>query len=332
MNYKIGSKGRAVTEIQGFLRQKGFWPTNQVLTEYFGETTEKYVKLFQSSVGLKPDGIVGDNTYNALLRGTDAGDAVERELLKISDKNYKDTDRKLHILSPYKTKLGLEIRREYLDTDQYVRDFPKLKKKYFYIHHTAGWSDASAVANAWNADKLGRICTQYNISGSDIYGRQISDGKVVECFGNDFNGWHLGSVHSHQMHKEAVGVELCNFGYLKLVNGEYITYTGAKVIPSEVCDLGKNFRGHRYWHKYSKKQIESLRLLMHHVRDVHGIDIAKGLPELLRSGVDPFVAFEYYLEVSQGKKIGTWTHTNVRKDKFDCFPQPELVAMLKAFS
>ena len=29
------------------------------------------------------------------------------------------------------------------------------------------------------------------------------------------------------------------------------------------------------------------------------------------------------------RQFGLWSHTNVRKDKFDCFPQPELVKMLK---
>ena len=29
-------------------------------------------------------------------------------------------------------------------------------------------------------------------------------------------------------------------------------------------------------------------------------------------------------------KPGVWTHTNVRKDKFDCSPQDNLIAMIKS--
>ena len=43
----------------------------------------------------------------------------------------------------------------------------------------------------------------------------------------------------------------------------------------------------------------------------------------------PKDAFEFNADAYNAKKHGLWTHTNVRKDKFDCFPQPELVDMLK---
>ena len=42
-------------------------------------------------------------------------------------------------------------------------------------------------------------------------------------------------------------------------------------------------------------------------------------------GVD---AFDYHAEAFYGKVKGMWTHANVRKDKFDLFPQPNLIDML----
>ena len=38
-------------------------------------------------------------------------------------------------------------------------------------------------------------------------------------------------------------------------------------------------------------------------------------------------AFDYNAQCIAGYE-GLWTHTNVRKDKFDCFPQPELREMI----
>ena len=59
------------------------------------------------------------------------------------------------------------------------------------------------------------------------------------------------------------------------------------------------------------------------------MDLKNGLPKLLKEGVHPKDAFEFNLDAYNAKQFGLWTHTNVRKDKFDCFPQPELVEMLK---
>ena len=46
-------------------------------------------------------------------------------------------------------------------------------------------------------------------------------------------------------------------------------------------------------------------------------------------GVDFYgVGFEFNEDAFYGKIKGMWTHTNTRKDKFDMFPQQELLDML----
>jgi hypothetical protein len=60
----FGSTGEAVIKLQQRLRDKGFSPG--AIDGDFGENTEAAVKAFQSSVGLKADGIVGSNTRVAL--------------------------------------------------------------------------------------------------------------------------------------------------------------------------------------------------------------------------------------------------------------------------
>jgi hypothetical protein len=44
------------------------------------------------------------------------------------------------------------------------------------------------------------------------------------------------------MHKNSIGIEVCNFGYV--VNGK--TYAGATVEESQIVELSKPFRGHNY--------------------------------------------------------------------------------------
>jgi len=232
--------------------------------------------------------------------------------------------------SQYTTKDGLVIERQYLDKDEYVRDYGKIEPLGFFLHHTAGWDNPYNTVSMWNKDKRGRVATQYVIGGSNVKGKTKHDGVVVECFPNNYLGWHLGKVGKFSISKLSGGVELCNFGYVTKKGDKYYTYVNTEVKPEYVCDLGYKFRGHQYWHAYTNKQIESLRLLILHLRDIYPkMDLVNGLPKLLKEGVHPKDAFEFNTDAYNAKQFGLWTHTNVRKDKFDCFPQPELIEMLK---
>ena len=278
----------------------------------FGPGTEAAVKKFQKENGLGVDGIVGSKTWEAIGIDTDSikGEVYETE---------------------YTTKDGLVIDREYLDKDEYVRDYGKIEPLGFFIHHTAGWDNPYKTVKSWNNDKRGRVATQYVIGGTNVKGKEAKhDGVVVECFPNNYLGWHLGKVGKFAISKFSGGVELNNFGYLKKKDGKFYTYVNTEVKPEFVCDLGYKFRGFQYWHAYSDKQIESLRLLILHLKDIYPkMDLVNGLPKLLKEGVHPKDAFEFNSNAYNAKQFGLWTHTNVRKDKFDCFPQPELVEMLK---
>lgn len=56
------------------------------------------------------------------------------------------------------------------------------------------------------------------------------------------------------------------------------------------------------------------------------IDIKLGLvSEIKEKGVK---AFEFNEDAYYGRIKGMWSHTNVRKDKVDMFPQKELIDML----
>ena len=302
MLLKRGSKGSHVKELQTALELSA--------DGIFGADTELAVRRFQSENGLTADGIVGTKTWEAIGIDTDTEAAAEE--------------------SQYTTKDGLVIDRQYLDKDEYVRDYGKIEPLGFFLHHTAGWDNPYNTVSQWNKDKRGRVATQYCIGGSNVKGKTKHDGVVVECFPNNYLGWHLGKVGSFKISKLSGGVELNNFGYLKKKGDKYYTYVNTEVKPEYVCDLGYKFRGHQYWHAYTDKQIESLRLLILHLRDIYPkMDLVNGLPKLLKEGVHPKDAFEFNADAYNAKQFGLWTHTNVRKDKFDCFPQPELVEMLK---
>jgi len=314
---KKGSRGDDVKRLQEAL---------QISADgIFGPGTEAKVKEFQNKQGLTADGIVGRKTWEALQI-----DDIDTDQHGSAWDAATDRDDKLEYLGSYTTEDGLEIDRAYLDGDEFVRDYGKINPKGFFIHHTAGWSNPYNTINSWNRDKRGRVATQYCIGGSDIRGRESKDGVVVECFPDNYLGWHLGKVGKFAISKMSGGVELNNFGYLKEKDGKFYNYVNREVTEEYICDLGYEFRGFRYWHSYTEKQIESLRLLILHLKRIYpSMDLENGLPKLLKEGVHPKDAFEFNEDAYYARQFGLWTHTNVRKDKFDCFPQKELVEMLK---
>lgn len=294
----------------------------------FGPNTERHVIEFQRKNNLTVDGIVGRQTWETLGLDTDQLNIIITHPDCLIDNGKYETDD------------GLTIHKHHLDRNEYVTEYGKVDVKGFFIHHTAGWDNPFNQVDIWNTDDRGRISTQYVIGGTNIRGNHKYDGDVVECFPDGYLGWHLGLGRTN-IHIHSGGVELCNFGYLYEKDGDFYPWVAKvnnkwrhnyhiyKVDPEFVCDLGYNFRGHRYYHSYSDNQIESLRLLILHVRKIYpNIDFNNGIIKMLKDGVDPKIAFEYNDKAT--KEFGFWSHTNVaRSGKWDCYPHPKLVEMLK---
>lgn len=320
---KKGDTGSEVKEVQQML--------GVTADGIFGSGTEDSVKDFQTDNGLVADGIVGPKTYETLVNQS-MGVDIDTDRTDFDDSD--DRDDKLNYLGSYITEDGLEIDKAYLDGNEYVKDYGKIDPENFFIHHTAGWNNPYNTINSWNKDDRGRVATQYCIGGTSVkvgsYGDDKYNGQVVECFPDNYIGWHLGKVGNFDMSKYSSAVEINNFGYVTKKNGKYYNYVNAEIPESMVCDLGYEFKGYQYWHEYTDEQIESLRLLIKHAKKIYpDIDMSAGLPQLLKDGVHPKDAFGFNDDAYNGRVKGLWTHTNVRKGKYDCYPCPKLVEMLK---
>lgn len=290
MILKNGSKGKEVKELQEFLGIH--------MDGVFGPGTERHVKKWQADNNLSVDGIVGPATWDAMgLASTDDSEKV------------------------YTTENGLVINRYFLPIGEYKTG--PTKKEYVFLHHTAGWNNPYRTINHWGRDSRGAVATEFVLGGPSIKGNDDThDGVMVQAFPEGGYGWHLGKNGSQYMHTHSVGIEVNNFGYIK--NGK--TYAGTKADPGQLVKLDKPFRGFDTWHAYSEDQIEALRKWILWIGERDSIDIRKGLPELVKQkGAD---AFEWNEDAYYGKVKGLWTHTNTRKDKFDMFPQQELLDML----
>lgn len=287
---KLGSKGKEVEDLQKYLKIK--------VDGDFGPKTEEAVKKFQKENKLTADGVVGEKTWNAMGFGI-------------------TTDLQETTLSSEK----LIINQKFLDKDEYLQG--PTKKEYLFLHHTAGGNNPYQVITMWNNDTRGRIGTEFVLGGQSVFnGNETHDGVIVQAFPEGCYGWHLGDNGSQHMHSHSVGIEVCNFGQIK--NG--LTYTGQKADPKQIVELKQPFRGYKFWHRYSDKQIETLRSLILHIANRDNIDIRKGLIEEIKN--KGALGFEFNSDAYYGRVKGMWTHTNTRKDKFDMFPQQELIDML----
>ena len=289
MAIKKGSKGNEVKQIQLALGLK--------VDGVFGIQTENAVKIFQKENGLFPDGVVGKKTLDAL------------------NINF-DTD--LTIIS----NMGLDIDEYHLPMGEYLNG--DYKNDYIILHHTAGGANPISVVDCWSRDTLGKVATEFIVGGQNCNtGNTKYDGQIVRAFPEGCQGYHIGSSGSSYMNTHSVGIEMCNFGY---VNGGK-TYTGANVNPEQIVTLNSPYKGYLHWHKYSDEQLNAVRELLLYISNRDNIDLHEGLYKWIKAeGV--FKAFDYHVDAYKGNVKGLLTHTNIRKDKFDCSPQPNLVDMI----
>ncbi|MEO5995954.1 MAG: N-acetylmuramoyl-L-alanine amidase [Chitinophagaceae bacterium] len=230
--------------------------------------------------------------------------------------------------------MSLQITDKILERGEYVEE--KTMKNTIYLHHTAGSHRADWTIDGWNKDRSTtksriRVATAFVIGGPDRGGgnKDGMDGIIFRAYNEDFWASHLGlkTANNDKLNRQSIGIEICNYGPItKTTSGKYINYVNSEMTPSEVCDLGYMFRGFRHHHRYSTKQIEALKQLLLFLRDKYKIDLKQGLVE----GLDEpnGTGFEMNNEALSGKP-GVWSHSSVRKDKFDIHPQIELAAMLK---
>ena len=189
-------------------------------------------------------------------------------------------------------------------------------KNQIYLHHTAGNGNAEAVSRYWNGTS-DRVATAFVVG---------QDGLIVQCFSSKHWAWHLGiskaefkgqGAKYQNLDKASVGIEVCNWGYLKEKDGKFYNYVNTRVPESMVTTLDKPFKGFKHWYKYTDAQIESTRQLLVYLCDTYNI------PKEYRAQI-----FSLDKEAFKGTP-GIYTHNSVRKDKSDIYPCPRMIQMLE---
>lgn len=290
---KLGDKGAEVTEVQKLLSMLGY---DLVIDGNFGDRTDRSLKAFQKKSGLTVDGVAGPKTVEALKAAQ------------------KKTSKEETTTPPAKDYGTLVIDKSHpLQASQYLKQTTAKNK--IFIHFTAGGPSAENVINFWGSDEV-RVATAYVIDGNTA--------KVYECFDPDYWSFHLGIKGTNgALDKTSIGIEICAWGPITEKDGKFYTYTGKEMPEDKIYKLDKPFRGYKYFHSLTDAQFQSLELLVDWLISKYKIPVQKSFDESW---------FEFQKDVVDKNTPGIWTHTTVRKDKSDMYPDKRLIDMLNRFA
>jgi hypothetical protein len=229
----------------------------------------------------------------------------------------------------------LKIVDKILSDGEYFKEV--FEKETLWLHHTAGSHRPDYSIDGWQHDtnksggKLPVACP-YVIGGISTTDRNADfDGVIYRAHDDKYWAYHLGldATNNNYVHQRAVSIEICNYGPLtKTKDGIFLNYVNRPVPSDMVGTLTVPFRGFTYFHLYTDKQLAALKELI--------LDIATRHPKInLKAGLRLFLNLGAgALEINQGALKGVpgiWSHTNVRKDKFDIWPQPQIIDLIKTF-
>lgn len=290
----LGDKGPEVSQLQKYLSMLGY---DLVIDGNFGNKTLRSLKAFQKKYGLAVDGLAGPQTFSALKAAQKRTSKEEKEV-KFTGKNYGDLNVDINHNQP---------------AEQYLKQTTEKDK--IFIHYTVSGPDAKSVLKYWDGNSE-RVSTAFVISG-----RGSEDGKVYEAFNPDYWSFHLGVKGTKgKLDKSSVGIEICAWGKLDKKGEKFYNAYGGEVPLSEVYTLKDAWRGNTYFHAYSEKQLESLEKLLLWIIDEYKVPVQNIV-------FDKNWA-EYNEKVISDKSPGIWTHTNVRLDKQDTYPDQRIFDML----
>lgn len=323
---KLRMQGEDVTFLQTKLKEHGFF--NERIDGNFGQNTLVAVGNFQIAAGLKADGLVGSLTWNKLKNWGNKPVEIKKSEIKEIDIPHNVS---------HHGQDGFKIYDFLLNDDEYIKQ--ETRKETIWLHHTAGGSRPDWTIGGWEKDfqkdeqgnpildeqgnpKVIKVATSYVIGRkSSSTGDTLWDGKVLKAFEDRFWAYHLGiNKYNKELNSMSIGIEICNYGPLTLKNGQFFNYVNKPILESEVVELETPFRGFKYWEKYTDSQIDSTRKLILYLSSKWEITIQKGIYN------------RDWFDYNDGwfSNGGLRSHTQVRKDKFDIFPQKEMIQMLNS--
>jgi hypothetical protein len=200
--------------------------------------------------------------------------------------------------------------------DQYVAT--RTRKSQIVLHHTVSGAGVKGDVNHWASSKA-RVATSVIID---------REGVIHQCFSTRYWAHHLGvktgfireqgtAKSNLELNQASIGIELDSYGGLVKKGQKFYTVYGNEIAKSKVVEYKEEFRGYKYYEKYTDKQLKTMKDLIEYLCDKYSIPSDFKLE-----------SFNVSKDALNGVP-GIYSHTSYRSDKSDVHPQEELIAILK---
>jgi len=173
------------------------------------------------------------------------------------------------------------------------------KKKSICLHFTVGYilSDIAALSK-----------NDSHISVSYVVDRS---GNIYELFPDNFWSYHLGNGAiggNTAMSKQSIGIEISNYGPLSEKDGNMVDTYGNTYCTTWETNYyeRKDYRGKSAFATMPSTQVNAVATLIQYLSEKHSIPMTFSCTDDVFKSADEALSFE-----------GIFTHSNVRKDKFD---------------
>jgi hypothetical protein len=297
---KLGDTGDDILLLQTKLKEFGYFIDK--ISGYYNQNTLMSVSNFQKDQLLKTTGEVDMQTWDRITN--------------FNSSKKKDSDIENQILTV--TNNGLKIYNISEDVDFYEEE---TLKDIIVISNSGSCYSPNLVNNYWKP-----IYQEFNNllkrSSHFIIGRTINyDGIVIRTFDDRYWSYPFYTKNA----KNIISIEISNFGPLVLIDDVFYNLTGNKVSSDEVIEI--DFLGYNYYHKYTDKQIDSLRKLLIYLQLKHGIQIQRSSYD--ENGIIPYYNNDWFYNIDLETK-GIKNRNNYINSLFGLTPQKEIIDMLNS--
>jgi len=241
---KKGSKGHQAALCQRMLNEKGY--VIKVDAD-FGPSTEAVVKNFQKDNGLTDDGIVGQKTWEPLLKLPNFCNDEEKFIIHNGKKNLIRWNRV--VLWDEPGGLIAEPGRFYNNSGKEER------KPTLFVNHWDVCLSAESCADVLNKRKVSvHFCLD-------------ADGTIYQLLDTQHGAWHAGF---NTINRNSIGVEINNAYYLKYQKNQVQRGLGERPIQNEGTVHGRTLKPFTWFYP---AQIEALKALWVATSNAHGIPL-----------------------------------------------------------
>lgn len=143
------------------------------------------------------------------------------------------------------------IKNEFLSDYDYIKSVHK--KNQIVLHHTVSSTAQSTINWFKNDGGKSKVAVAFVID---------KDGTIYKLFEPKYWAWHLGKGSNTRHNAFSIGIEIVNEGGLVKKEDKLYWFDGKYEYKGDYIELEKEFRGYKYFAKYTKLQVLAVHELI----------------------------------------------------------------------